>query len=250
MRRKSFIARTLAVLLASAGAATAAEKVVTWDDEVCSYSIRFDPAKYEPNRVANTVRLLFGPSDFDAPILDLVDDPKSLSKLDLAQTQQKCEDTLAKANQIEFLPLEGIDKYRSALIAQIKDRCAFNFAEIKSIQNPSALREYTPAVNACLPFIEALEGKADMPKFFRNLVDQNCRDNASPAQCVARQVANSQKSDGSAWMRLYLLNFGWHNCANNQTLQASTDLAPMRADIQKLFKRQFKVRKSKCDNGD
>src|SRR5215475_11061833 len=79
------------VLLAAVEGAWAAEKRLSWDDELCSNSIRFDPAKYDEVKLRNTLHLLFGPQDFRYPIASLPPSPQVMPKdFDVDRTMEVC----------------------------------------------------------------------------------------------------------------------------------------------------------------
>jgi len=246
---KCFAVPTLAVLLAICDGAPAAERMLSWKDDIdCRHTVSFDPVKYDEARLRNTVNLLVGHSDFEAPVASLPFDPQSIAKLDLDRTNQECGKALETASRLKFIPLKGIEDYRRAKIAEIKDACEFETIKIRGFQDVSALHEYRPAA-ACSHFIEALEGKGDIMTVFRETLDRNCARNASPAQCVGRELANSQKTDGMEWVRLYLMTFGWNNCANKFTSRSADHkkLEQMRTELEGQFRRAFKVTKDKCD---
>src|SRR5262249_54080773 len=192
--------------------------------------------------------LLFGPPDFQAPLVSPPFNPQSIPRLDLDRTGQQCRNALDEANRLVFIPLKGIEDYRHAKIAEINDTCEFETVLIRGFRDPSALREYQPAA-ACSHFIDALEGKTDILTVFRETLEQSCSRNASPAWCVGQQLSNSQKADGMEWVRLHLMTFGWYNCANKLASRNADGkkLEQMRVELEGQFRRVFKVTKDKCD---
>jgi len=50
-------------------AAQAAETTLTWSDDFCENTIHFDPKKHNETEVRNTIHLLFGPADFETPMV-------------------------------------------------------------------------------------------------------------------------------------------------------------------------------------
>jgi hypothetical protein len=246
--KKLLVAPTLAVVLAISDSTLAAERTLWWEDDIsCPYSVSFDPAKQDEAQLRNTVNLLFGHSDFEAPVGDLPFDPQSIYKLDLDQLKRQCSNALDATNRAKFIPLKGVEDYRRAKIAEIKDACKFETVKIRGFRDLSALREYQPAA-ACLHFIDVLECNGDIMTVFRETLDQNCSRSISPASCVERELANSRKANGMEWVRLYLMTFGWNNCANKFTIRADPmKQDQMRAELQGLFRRRFKITRPKCD---
>lgn len=245
---KRAAAGVLAVCLSSADAAFAAQKVISWSDELCENRVPFDPGKTDERRLGNVVHLLFGPSDIRPPDVRTPSTPEAVSKLDLQQTIEQCRNALDVAARLEFIPLKGVEEYRQALVAELKDTCDYETARIRGFREPALLREYRPAV-ACSGAIDALEGKKDLIATFRETLDRQCQLNISPTQCAERELANASKADGAAWMRLYLMTFGWQNCAvkyNYRNVEAER-LSRMRAGVEQEFRRAFKVVKHRCD---
>lgn len=218
----------------------------SWEDELCANTISYDPKKYDEERLRNTVHLLFGPSDFDRPDYPAPFAPKDIERISLENVEQQCKTALETANRLKFIPLGGIEDYRRAKIAEVKDTCDRDFAEVRGFKDPSALRQYRPAVPECSHFIDALEGKTDLGTAFHESVLQTCARNRSPDQCAQRDFQNAQKPDGVAWMRLQLMTFGWRNCANSIRNAEAQKLEQLRAELEKQFHHRFKVSK-KCD---
>ena len=151
------------------------------------------------------------------------------------------------ASRLEFIALPGINDYRRALMDEIKDTCEFETAGIRGFREPSALRDYQPAA-ACSPFVDALEGKRDIMAAFRQTVSQHCS-GAEREECVERENARAQKDDGNDWVRLYLVKFGWNNCASEFTRrhEDSRKVELMRAGLAEQFQQTFKITKNRCE---
>jgi len=241
------VAAVFAAGLASGNSASAAQKSVSWNDEACVHRISFDPAKYDEKRLKHTINLLFEATKFEAPVPPFVGEPKAIAGLDLGKFDQQCSAALKTVREFELLPLTGIEDYRRAKADETEDACRFGNIEIRGYRDPSALREYTRAP-ACSHFIDALEGKSDIMKVFRETVAQQCSDNASPQKCRDSTLKEADKPDGKERVRLNLMTFGWSNCANKSTVRYdSKPLDQMRAGLEKQFRRMFTVR-SKCEN--
>ena len=239
----------LAAALALGNSASAAEKSVSWTDDACTHSVRFDPAKHDEKRLKNTIQLVFPAPDFGPPIVPYVGgDPQAIAKVDLGKFDQQCSKVLKTTRELELVPLKGIEDYRAAKVDEFEDACRFGNAEIRGLRNPSALREYTRAPS-CSHFIDALEGKSDMMKVFRETAAQQCSNNASLQRCRDETLKEAEKPDGAARVRLNLTTFGWNNCAIKFTVgyDSLKSQEQMRSSLQKQFRQMFKVR-SKCEN--
>ncbi|GLH82496.1 hypothetical protein SSBR45G_74050 [Bradyrhizobium sp. SSBR45G] len=254
MARRSWTGWASRLILVSftlgGAAADAAERTMSWDSG-CRFSIRFDPAKQDETRLRNTVHLLFGPSDFDSPGPTPAFEPKAVAALDPDKIERACKAALDVAARLEFIALPGVDDYRRARMAELKDSCDFELAQTRGFKTASALRDYQPAA-ACVRFVDAIEGKTDLQQVFRQTVEQGCANNASPKACVARYLAEAQKADGPERMRIYLVNFGWSNCAINYNLRNTGEkkMEQMRSALETQFRKMFKVKQDKCEEAD
>jgi hypothetical protein len=244
---KLAVVLALPALLAFGGAAPAADDTVSWWHDGCGYSASFDATQHDGAQVRNTVHLLYGPPDFKAPSAGLPFNPKSVARINLDHVAQECRSAQDVAGRLEFLPLNGIEEYRLALMEEIKDTCAFEIAGIRGFKDPSALRDYQPAA-ACTPFADALEGKRDMMETFRQFLDHHCA-GADQAACVEREMTRAQKEDGGDWMRLYLVKYGWSQCASEFTSRQADGrkLEQMRAGLADQFQHAFKVSRHSCE---
>jgi hypothetical protein len=153
---------------------------------------------------------------------------------------QSCTNALARANELTFVPLDGIDDYRRFLIEEIEDTCDYYRIKMRGFATPSVLREYRRAA-ACTPFVDAMEGKTDTATFIRSTAAESCKMNGSPSTCVQRALDMDP--------RVYLLEYGWHNCALQYVVSSREGEAQreqMRAQLEKQFRRLFKLGQDKC----
>ena len=99
--------------------------------------------------------------------------------------------------------------------------------------------------------MDALEGKTDIMKVFHETLQANCQRNASPTQCVNREIERSQRSDGMEWVRHYLFGLGWNNCAIKYVTAWNFGgaIAEQRAELERRFKELFTIEKGECDDG-
>ena len=179
------IAASALVWSALCSVAVSATKSISWSDSVCDNRMAFDPSKLDEQQLNNTVHLLFGPADFEAPVVPPLLALEDLSKLDIDATTRQCSAALDLAAHLQFLPLKGIEEFRQAKIAELKDTCAYETALIRGVKSAPSLREYQPAA-ACSGFVNALEGKKDLLASFRETLAQNCSTSISPGECAQR----------------------------------------------------------------
>jgi hypothetical protein len=226
----------------------AQEATQTWSDDLCENTIRFDPNKYDETAVRNTIHLLFGPSDIRRPML-----PPSLYRQDLVKLRdglnKDCANSLDRAKTLKFLPLQGIEDYRKALISGLEDQCQFESVKLRALSEPSALREYARAPETCLRYVEAMEGKSDLAKVFRDTVEKHCQSNGSPEKCVLDSYTDAQRAGGEQGMRLYLATFAWPNCAVKQMLTNANaaQTGELYESLENQFRHIFRVTQDHCE---
>jgi hypothetical protein len=236
---------TLTIILALCGAAAAAQ--TGWEDDACDYKVTFDARKIDKAALEGTIDLLFK----QQPVVlgGLYQTPEEAAAADLGDLQTKCSEAIDGRKSLKLLPLPGIEDYRTAVVEDLRDTCAREVAGMRAVKGEQALRDYKPAVAACSEYIDAIEGKTDFERVFRQTNERSCLNNASPAACRNRAIAEGQKPDGAERKRLHVLNFGWSNCAVNLPTVAAQDQKrkAQQANLAKAFRRQFKIAK-KCEN--
>jgi hypothetical protein len=234
--------------LAVCGPASAAQ--VSWDDETCRNTVTFDSKKVDAAALRNTVKLLFEQSPLSPTTSPYLLTPEDAARADLAAVQRECDEIARIGPAMKLLALPGIEDYRAALLDDTRDRCAFMSAEIRAVKDAAALRDYRPAAPACDRFVDALEGKADLDRTWRDTIDSSCRDNASPARCRNSSLRDGDKPDGQERKRLHVLNYSWSNCTMRLTRGyiLNKERAAQRTALEKRFKSQFKIKQSRCQN--
>ena len=86
-----------------------------------------------------------------------------------------------------------------------------------------------------------------MMKAYREMVSQQCVNNASPRRCREDGLKEAERPDGPERVRFHLITYGWNNCANRHTIRDGDVREKLRAGPEKQFRRMFTVR-SKCEN--
>lgn len=231
---------TFATALSLTTSASATDKTYRFTNE-CDYSFRYDSAKYAKERLDNTVKLIFFSLDEKSHFGLFSSDPGASTNFNLAKHDEDCANSIAAIQTLQFIDIDGADEYRNVLIEQTKDRCELTKVQMRGLSSPTVLREYKPAIQACSVFIDALEGKTDFTKFAQHEIENECKDNGSPAQCVR---------SGMEHPRLHIAGHSWYNCANRYTKE-NIDSETTKALYSKLsdnFNRLFKVKSKKCEN--
>jgi hypothetical protein len=230
----------MGVLLVLCKDVFAEEKTYHFDAYNCHSSFKYNPAEYSKDKLDNTINLIF--STFDPlshsalPSLNADD----YIKFDFAKLDRDCADSLGSMSQREFIPLAGIEDYRRSMIDEAKDQCAFENILVRGFSNPSVLRTYQPATQACSIFVDALEEKINLESFYRRLYEAGCSGYEDPTQCLALGKGISH--------RVYILDYGWRMCAlpYMKDRVESEPIEKQRLQLEAQFRHLFKVKKSKC----
>jgi hypothetical protein len=241
-RSKSLLIGCLAAIVLTAPA-SAQMKTFTWVNGMCTGTLRYDPKKLDVKALDATAKLLDPEAGF--PISPQIETPADIANIDIAAFERKCAGDLDKLRQTT-LPIDGIEEYRALRVHHVQDACAYGVALLRGYSDPKALRTYSPASPLCDRFVDALEGKSDLDSAWKRLVDEGCADNASPQRCTARYESEAARTDGAAHKRLYLIGFGWNNCAINSiaynTDAGTTARQALRAKLSKAFVRTYRAK--------
>jgi hypothetical protein len=238
---------TLAIVLALGGAAFAAQ--IKWDDEACSNRITYDAKKVDKGALKGTIDLLYSEQPFITG--EMFQTSEDVARIDIGKLQQECNAIAERRRNHKALPLPGIEDYRAHLIEDVRDSCELEIATRRTAKDGASLSNYKPAAQACAVYVDALDGKTDFERIWNKTVQDSCANNASPAACRGRAVADGQKPDGALRKRLHVLTFGWTNCAvlHMHVNAQQTKREALREGLLKKLKRQFKIA-SKCQEGD
>lgn len=222
------------------------ERTHRWQDGMCDYTVRFDARRVDPGAVASTAELLSSEQG-GVPIAPYVESPNGLARLDPSAFEAECAAKAARVRGHALLPLDGLPAFRDAMALQFDDACLFGGVKLRGYTNPSVLRRYVRASPHCDVYVDALEGKTDLTALWRKRVRDNCANNASPAACRQRHEAQGDGPNGEVWKRLYLIGFGWGNCALDH--MTSNGAEGKRSDAQrprllKAFVKAYRVKES------
>jgi hypothetical protein len=259
-RRSAAIKWLLATLatatLLSCHVSYAAQKTIEWLDEIqCSNSIKFDPKKYDEKKLRNTIAAIFAnrftgdPFPYISPEIQI--HPTSPASLRLEQFKQLCDRTIRQAADLAVIDLPGIEAYRKLKLEELDDECKFGTIKIRAASgDPAALRSYAPSAATCSGFIDALEGKADIMTFWRELVDSHCQYNAAPSACRADFFSHEGKDDAMDWVRSDVLEYGWIRCS---TPYSKISVDRKRAEetqttLASEFRLRFKIKRPVCSD--
>lgn len=240
----------LAVLAFAVSAAGAHAQTTTyrWEDGLCTRTVRYDPRKVDEEALKSTAEIL-NIEQGSVPIAIGPVTPADAAKLDPTTFETKCAATAARMRAHRLLPVPGLEEYRTERARQIDDACAFGSAQLRAHRDPSALRRYGPAAGHCDRFVDALEGKADLTDVWRRRLAETCARNSDPAACRKRHEADAALADGEVRKRIYLVGFGWGNCATQYTAfngAGARKREAMEDRVSRAFKTTYRVRET-CD---
>jgi hypothetical protein len=230
-----------------AGVSHAAQ--ISFEDEACSNRVTYEAKKTDKAQLQGTIALIYDERPFVTG--NIFQTAADMARADIGALQRQCIALSEKRKSLKVLPLPGIEEYRAMLAEDVADSCELELASMRAMTNASALRDYKPAAAACSEPIDALEGKIDFEQTWTRTVASSCRDNSDPDRCRQRYETEAQLPDGAVRKRLFMIGFGWNNCAVKfmriNTLEDKRNA--MRESLIREFKRRFKVT-SKCQQGD
>ena len=253
MKLSDYIYPALLVLLFSS-ASYGAQKAMSWEDGAfCEFETRFDPAKYDEQRLRNTVEVIFVDGFYKQPsLVTALIGPGGTLTSNTAEYQQACERERVRVENLAFLDFPGMENHRKRSLEEFEERCRFNVLLGRAASgDPAALREFTPSAAKCSPFIDALEGKTDIQAVWHDLVETRCRADVNPDKCKTERFAAEKqrftKVNAADAIRLEVLLFGWNNCSVPYLKTSSLSRREARREaIEKQFRQRFKVKAFPC----
>ncbi len=130
--------------------------------------------------------------------------------------EQECGEKISKLQEADLPNGEFWEKLRADKIKEYEMLCELKRATIKSVENPSALRDVKPACDSCQYYIEALEaGGEKLINAWRNQLEEFKKNNSSPERLQHKFDEWSVKPEKYDFARMEITRFGWWNCANN-----------------------------------
>jgi hypothetical protein len=239
----------LAVCLAVCAPCDAAQRTLDWADEICRYKLRFDPSKYDADRLKNTVDFVVGRSFMRFPIPKYYRAPP---EEELASYREVCANYAAKLSSFPMIDLPGLQNYRNMLLLQLQDWCDFWQVFLQGSRgDTSALRSYSPSAGHCSIYIDALDGKVDLKEVWRKTVINSCAKNYKPQACEAKHFAAEGEPDAVQLIRSDVLELGWQNCSTAYSRTTGTfrkDADSLENLLQERIRIRFRMARSKCSD--
>jgi hypothetical protein len=233
-------------------AAYGAQETISWENgALCKFETRYDPAKYDEERLRNTTDVLFLNGFDKQPSLILtLKGPGGRLRSNVTEYQQACERERERVTSLPVIDLPGIENFRKWSLDALEDACRFFVLQGRAAAgDPAALREFTPSAPKCSPFIDALEGKTDIRAVWRDVIDDNCRKNSRPDECKANFLEAESKASPEDAIKRDVLNYGWNTCSTEFLKQNNLQLRDsMRAKLEKEFRRRFRVKAFPCSD--
>ena len=230
---------TLLVIGLLNGIAIAQPQVFRWETELCRARASYDDQKVNAHQLKATL-------DLNADrLIRLYDDKKTQAHND-AEHERVQQFLRTPSN---FIAHPAVEVVRQRMIE--RDRFFYKLDKVKrqarQTQDYRVLDEFVPAekIPQCQAIAQKLQSPASAQKTAAatQILTEDCRDNASPDECVARSLSRWAQSTDA--MNLELLGYHWGNCANHQQPDI-TDAE--RTASEKVFKQNVgKVRYYDCE---
>lgn len=235
-----------ALLLLISNSSYGAPAIMEWGDAgSCRYEIKFDPAKYDKDKLKNTMDFIFAGEFFVSPNVSL--DQAGRLTADPAGFQRTCEAKKSDLANRSFLDLPGIEDARKLNLELLDEACTFGAAESRAAAgDPAALREFTPSAAKCSRFIDALEGKTDLQAVWRDVINARCRSHADPGSCKADF---EKKPPAAEQTRFDVLEYGWKHCSAAYLKIAELKKREQaRSALEKSLRRLVSIKAYPCDD--
>lgn len=240
------VVQALSISRASYGA----EKTISWEDGgQCKFETRFDPAKYDEEKLRNTTDVIFLDGFYSSPSLVLtLDGPEGHLRSNMTEYQQACQREIEKTANLPVIDLPGIENFRKWSLEALEDLCRFNLLQARAAEgDPAALREFTPSAPKCSSYIDALEGKTDLRTVWGAVINSHCRSNSDPVECRANFLKAESKPRPEDAIKYDVLLFGWNNCSTAYLKGNDLHLRDSMVDkLEKNFRQRFKVKAFPC----
>jgi hypothetical protein len=231
------------------------QTTIEWDSETCHYSAMFDSTKHDEVRVRNTSGILYPETGwipyfdvFPGSLMDMRTVPRKNPSYiaSINQYTRECAAAIDNESKIALLDLPGLAESHARQLKGTKELCDFNAVQARAAAgNAAALREFAPAATSCGRYIDALESTSDIRPLWRDVVKSSCMNNGEPLVCEARASSEASGADGAERMRLYVLQYGWTNCAAGR-LKVNTMPARLPDEAFEDLARRLNIVKSDC----
>lgn len=218
--------------------------VFNWDSELCTHKSKYNAHLYTQDELRGTRQLLQMTGGVLLEVNDVafkpdqIADLSSLSALDAEyQKKKKQLQALKVVNQPYWL------KIKKRLTLAMKDEYDLSRINIQAYTNPNVLKGNRFS-KFCPDIVTALNSKdtALLMKTWRALVEEQCKNNASPERLMKRFEEESHDPDWMLYARTELITFGWSNRVNDQIEHVKNDEA-----INNKFEQLFLETHSECD---
>jgi hypothetical protein len=244
--RLAVVALTAVVLLLGKGAHAAQ---VEWTDAItCDHKIRFDPKKYDAARVLNTADYVIGSGHLPHFPMPQTHIPYEASGVDAYR--KACSGHADWLTSLPLVDLPGLQAYRELQLEQLKDWCDFGVALIRGhLGDVAALRAFEPSATHCSGYVDALDGKIDIRRVWRELIISTCQKNSMPEECKAKHFAGEGQPDEEKRIRWDVLTWGWQNCSTRYLKtgnSVSEKAESLRARLEAGFRKRFRMTRAPC----
>lgn len=228
-----------------------AQATMTWEDgALCQFELKFDPTKYDRERLKNTIDAAYGDDFFSIPSPAMAIDRDGRITSQITEFQQACDRKRDAVANLPLLELPGAEEARKLSLEQLEETCRFDVLEARAaLGDPAALRQFAPSAAQCSSYIDALEGKTDLRAVWRNMVESRCRDNSRPDVCKANFFSAETRPNAEARIKADVLTYGWGNCTTRYLKTADVQKeSSIRAKLEKGLRRLFKIKAYPCSD--
>lgn len=232
-----------AIVAFAAGSAAAQQKVFKWSDELCDYQGTYNSRKFSATQLKDTAKL-FSYKGLPLTKTPTVFHPDDLDRLDLEGLNKEYAAILSELGSLDIVPVPYWQEQRRLKIAELKQVYELSNVSIRGYTDPHVLNELSGSAACKTKFAAPLIAGGDtLINVWRNLNVERRENNADPASRRREFERELASADAIKFARVYVMAFGWWNCANENIKYIDYDGTQER-EFRKLFVR---VKTVKCD---
>lgn len=218
--------------------------VFNWESDLCRFENTFNARIYSLEELKGTLRLLdmvgglMLEVNSSAFTPDQIEDLSSLEELDNEYRKKR-----KILQNLEIVKDPFWQEVKRLMLQEMKDEYDLARIGIQAYTDPNALKGNRFS-HVCPDIVAALTGKdtALVISKWKELVEEQCKNNASPEYLLKRFETESNSPDRMIYARVKLITFGWHNRVNATIRNLSHD-----EKLNQKFDRLFLKTHAECD---
>ena len=231
------------LVMATAVIASAQTKTFKWENPACVLEGRYDSAKYSEKQLKDTSELLSSLGAIPLLTRTSVFRYENIVKLSVEDFDEEYKMVSEKLKKLDIIKEPYWENFRKAKIKETDEFYQLRRFTMRAYENPSVLRQYQGAPFCKDFYVEPLIAGGDYLRATWAKVNMDSRaKNGDPNRLKKAFEIESARSDWEEIARVYVMTFGWGNCANKTIPYVEND-----GSQAKEFRKLFSKVKEECD---